>query len=274
MSTLTNCPVCNSSSHNEIFKNGRDFILRCIKCGFAWRKSYPSFSEASNLYQKESYFDERGMGKFYKDQLLKFGFVKKHVHKKAKILDFGCGMGEFLRICKKRGLKSVGYDVSTYVAREVSKKYKVPIFSARLSKNVFKKEEFDAIVMFGVIEHVPEFVRILQCFNYWLKKDGFLFITTPNIDNWDARLFGKYWYGFERRVSEHINYFSPTSIKKVLEESNFCTEKILPWGFVRSFNFLMTKVSSGKINTVPFVGKKSIFFPMIDMMVVAQKREN
>ena len=103
----------------------------------------------------------------------------------------------------------------------------------------------------------------------WLKKGGLIFITTPNIESWDARLLGRYWYGF-KKIPEHVNYFSPESIGKVLNNNGFSDIKILSWGFKRSLSFLLNK-GLGITKVPKFLKKFSLFIPGIDMMVVAKK---
>ena len=54
-------------------------------------------------------------------------------------------------------------------------------------------------------------------------------VQVPNIDSWEARAFGSYWFGLE--IPRHLSHFSPRSLRKLmhlsgLEEAWFKTASI------------------------------------------------
>lgn len=104
-----------------------------------------------------------------------------------------------------------------------------------------KKNYFDGIVCFDVLEHIVNFQQVIGFFSFWLKKGGYLFITTPKIQSFERRILGRFWYGF-KKIPEHINYFSPQSMKIILEDNSFEIIKIKPFGFVRSLDFLLNQI--------------------------------
>ena len=119
----------------------------------------------------------------------------------------------------------------------------------------------------------------LKAISKTLTPNGFLFLTTPNLKSWDAKLLSKYWYGY-KKIPEHVIFFSPESIKYALENNGFEVVKIKTWGFERDVNFLVKKISLYlPILNRPLsflvkflkIGKKSLYLPVTDMMVVAKK---
>ena len=123
-----------------------------------------------------------------------------------KILDIGCAYGYFLSACVEAGISEVyGVDVSL-AAIQKSK----GLERAKVSQLDFSKEEsyfdsgsFDAVTAFDVIEHVEDegfFIR--QAYRI-LKKDGLLFLITPNGDSWPRDIYMKLIYG--RDDPTHIN---------------------------------------------------------------------
>ena len=100
-------------------------------------------------------------------------------------------------------------------------------------------------MLFDVIEHVKDFRKMLKFFRYWLKPQGTVVITTPDIKSWDARLLGENWDSFHK-IPEHIYFFSPYALSLVLQEEGFGSVKVINWGFVRSIGFVMEKEFWGK----------------------------
>lgn len=106
-------------------------------------------------------------------------------NKKVKILDIGCGMGQFLWFLKKHGYQNfLGVDISAqciaFCREKVTKKVKLinnlPNFLAK------RQNKFELIVMNDVLEHFPkqEVIEILEKVFQALKKNGQFFIKTPN----------------------------------------------------------------------------------------------
>lgn len=111
--------------------------------------------------------------------------LSKSISKTDKILDIGCNFGTLLNKFDKAGYENLfGIDTNAS-AIERGKKY-YPNVKSGLSpydgENLpFEDESFDVILMFDVIEHIPELERFLteQVFRC-LKPDGKFIFQTPN----------------------------------------------------------------------------------------------
>jgi ubiquinone/menaquinone biosynthesis C-methylase UbiE len=101
-----------------------------------------------------------------------------------KVLDAGCGTGYGLRILKEAGAaQTVGVDVSADAVAQASEAMSdehIEVLQADLKELPFSDGEFDLIVCFEVIEHVPEREVILDELARVLAADGVLCISTPN----------------------------------------------------------------------------------------------
>lgn len=271
--------VCGSKSGRGILRKQGYTIVQCKECHFAILKKYPKLGSLRSLYS-HNYFKDKIEEDHLADSQHKYNLVSKYFRReKPRILDFGCGTGNFAKICKNRGNVIYGYDLSEYAASYIKKKYGIPAKSGKLHKEIYSKSYFDSICLFDVIEHMPNFRKATEIFCHWLKPGGYLILTTPNIESWDARLLGPRWYGFTK-IPEHINYFSPTSIKMLLEENGFKIEKINTIGFARSIDFILGKLFKEKgllqkmikkIVDVFGVGKKIFYIPATDMIIIAKK---
>lgn len=109
-------------------------------------------------------------------------------YEKLKILDYGCGVGTISLYLASRGHNVIGLDVSKNAikaAKTNAKKLKlknVKFFLAdKINRNKMKKM-FDLVLMIEVIEHVPDDKKVIKEVSSYLKKDGYLILTTPSIE--------------------------------------------------------------------------------------------
>jgi len=107
--------------------------------------------------------------------------------KGKKILDIGIAYGFYGIILKKRfGFNVAGGELKERIKKYCSlcNKYRIKVKPVDLLKNKlpFNKSEFDTIVLAEVIEHVPIApYNIFKTVGPYIKKNGYLLITTPNI---------------------------------------------------------------------------------------------
>jgi SAM-dependent methyltransferase len=108
-----------------------------------------------------------------------FGFIDEG---NGKVLDIGCGTGEFLSHFNEKWTK-YGIEISDFARKLAEEKGVITDFE-------LKDNFFDLIIFRGTIQHIPDPIhRIEQCF-YWLKEGGGLvFLATPNTNSWVYRLF-------------------------------------------------------------------------------------
>src|SRR6185437_11195440 len=69
-----------------------------------------------------------------------------------------------------------------------------------------------------VIEHVRDPADFLERVRRVLKPGGVVFIATPSIDSWSARLLGRQWMEYK---PEHLFYFNPATLTRLMERSGY-----------------------------------------------------
>ena len=85
----------------------------------------------------------------------------------------------------------------------------------------------DFVVCFEVLEHLynpKEFIA--QCYRL-IRERGFLVLTCPNVKGFDISTLGTLSGTFDH---EHLNYFHPTSLSRLLEENHFKIVELLTPG--------------------------------------------
>ena len=164
-----------------------------------------------------------------------------------RVLDVGCGFGDFLSSVQKRGAKISGVDISGYALAQARRRVhgvlkKVDVARQRLP---FKNDWFDAITIFDVVEHLHSPMFLFSEAFRVLRPGGVLFITTPNHQGWlrsvTTRIFpddpthvnvraSRYWAkrlfeaGFrDLRVQGAILHGLPPlpGVRRTLEQWNF-----------------------------------------------------
>jgi 2-polyprenyl-3-methyl-5-hydroxy-6-metoxy-1,4-benzoquinol methylase len=89
-------------------------------------------------------------------------------------------------------------------------------------------DKFDLIIAGEIIEHLPNPARSLAELRAVLRPDGQLLVTVPNslsIKTALRALLGREWVH-----PDHLYYFSPATLTKLLETSGFITTKMKYYG--------------------------------------------
>jgi SAM-dependent methyltransferase len=128
-----------------------------------------------------------------------------------RVLDLGCFDGGFLRYL------SPGWDVSgvepSRAAADVARRHGVRILGPTIeSVGPEYDATFDAIVVFDVMEHLTDPVRVLREVRRLLAPGGVVLIETGDANAPHWRLAGRdYWYS---GIVEHVGFFNKRSIAR------------------------------------------------------------
>lgn len=108
------------------------------------------------------------------------------LEKKGRMLDLGCGGGDYAKMARDLGFDLIACDIHSdgfgYHDEMVFVKTDI---NDRLP---FMDSSFDYVLFFEVIEHLRNPYYVLSEINRILEKKGALFISTPNILNLKSRM--------------------------------------------------------------------------------------
>lgn len=167
----------------------------------------------------------------------------------GKILDAGCGNGEFSAFIRELGFKVVGIDIATPAIERAQKVCPDASFyiGSLEEKLPFHDGEFDAIWCTEVLEHLFDVHACLSESNRVLREGGVLILTVPFhglLKNLAIVLSG-----FERHFNpylSHIRFFTKRSLTECLTRAGF--EPVLwrgigrMWPLYKSFFVVARKV--------------------------------
>lgn len=214
---------------------------------------FPELNELGKYYESEDYISHTdGTRNLFEKvyQLVKkktlndkIGWIKSKHSNIQKILDIGCGTGDFLFRANQEGWKVFGFEPNEK-AKAISKSKNINLID---DLDSFEKHTFDVITMWHVLEHVPDLDKQIKQIKSLLKPNGILIIAVPNFKSYDAQFYKSDWAAYD--VPRHLWHFSKTAIKKIFKNYQMELIHIKPMYFDSFYvSLLSEKYKTGKMN--------------------------
>ena len=222
--------------------------MYCRACQLGQLAPLPNAEELEALYASPHYFagsDRIGYADYLSDapqfartfrlkaeRLLRYGPVQN-------LLEVGCGPGYFLHAALAAGVPHVvGVDRNRWAIDEAWRGG-LEAYVGSLDA-VPRERTFDAVVMLDLLEHIADPVAFLAEVRARLSPGGRVFIMTPNIRSLLARVSGRRWVSL--KVPEHVYYYSPRSIRRLLESAGFAVLSVRGTGQYVTLPFLLSRL--------------------------------
>lgn len=207
---MSECKICNQTNSRFLLTKNGYSIKQCQSCGTCFIDKRIKSEKLAEIYSEQYY-----QGKPTQNWINRLAQIKKY-KKQGNLLDFGCGVGDFLKKASK-DFKAIGLEISKSACAEATRK-NLLVFNVSL-KNLKPKQPFDVITMWDSIEHLKNPKSTLRQIKNLLKPGGLLAISTVNIKSLFFNIFKENWRYLI--PPEHLFYFSPKSITKLLENLGF-----------------------------------------------------
>jgi len=150
-------------------------ILDCKTCSYRFYHPF-SLQAQPEFYENLSHNDT-----YYLEEKWEFEIALSKLKKGMKVLEIGCGEGNFLEMAYNHGIFIEGLDTGKNLLTE--SKSGIPIHKQVIE--TFAQDhanEFDAIVSLQVLEHLTEIQNFINASLYCLKPTGKLILAVPNIE--------------------------------------------------------------------------------------------
>ena len=162
-------------------------------------------------YLEVTYSEDRAPKSGYPDLLAEH--VMQNVFRQpGRLLDIGCGRGDFLNAFSKVGFDVAGIDISPS-APDFSPDHTVKVVDLEREPLPFEKASFDFVFTKSVVEHLRSPVTFLERAFDALKPGGVIVAMTPS---WIHNAWGPFYIDHT-----HVTPFTAPSLKDALTFAGF-----------------------------------------------------
>ncbi len=275
------CPACGNDNYEiHAVVDGSFRFCRCLSCRAIYQN--PRLNESGIQAQYDAnYFATSNVCSGY----LNYGDTSEQQRKTAvwlwnqahrlirelprRVLDVGCGSGEFLNEGMRRNLECWGIDL--YMP-SVKPRYR--FVAGDFTRADLPAKFFDLIVFNDSFEHFLGPNLPLQRCEEVLLPDGYILINTPDPDSWLARISGRSWISLKH---EHLVIYPRSVLARLLDQHHFlnprriASRQYADWTYLkprlRRLAPALTRVLDGLL--VP-VAEKQFLAPTGGMIMIAR----
>jgi SAM-dependent methyltransferase len=226
------CDLCQGRSHRPLYEVNGFSIVRCASCGLVFVDPAPRPEALIALYDEGYWEDPAKVGY---DGYRAAELRKRHHYRgllrqieaivpPGEMIEIGSAYGYFLDEARARGWRVRGVEPSTHAAQQARDQFGLEIFVAPFTELPFEPDSCDAIVLWDVIEHLPNPRETVERASACLRAGGALAISTGDIRSLSARLHGADWSLLT--PPWHQYYFSKKTIQRMLEHASLELVKI------------------------------------------------
>lgn len=155
---------------------------------------------------------------------------------KNKILEIGCGTGITGKILKEenKAVEVIGIEKIANIAKQAEKNIdKVITADIEILELPFANEYFDYIITADILEHLYNPSAVLDKLKKYIKKDGCIIASIPNIRYWkilrNLIVKGEWTYCSDGILDEtHLRFFTKKSITKLFQSAGLSIDTIKP----------------------------------------------
>lgn len=144
-----------------------------------------------------------------------------------KVLDVGCADGYLSEKMLYNECEVIGIEIDLEAAENAKKYCKEVICGDAEFIELPEEYEkyFNVMVFADILEHLKDPSAVLERFKKYLKDDGYIIVSLPNISNWRMRfrfLFGNFEYEDKGILDGgHLRFFNEKSAKKLLTDTGY-----------------------------------------------------
>lgn len=226
--SLPACRICGASTTPAGEKrstfSGRVFALgHCERCRFSfvvdprddfetlYGDAYYRGEGADPLVAYEGEIDDPRTIRLYEWRgLEKIIRSLTDVGPRTRWLDFGSGLGGFVRYLRLRGIDAVAHDQG-WAAQRLREEGVPSLAADELERAA---GSFDVVTAIEVVEHTPNPIGELEAMAALLRPGGLLFLTTGNA----ARLRGRLRDWDYVLPDIHVSFFEPETLVRALRQ--------------------------------------------------------
>jgi SAM-dependent methyltransferase len=243
LQTDSTCPVCSASTTRCLYPDARDYVTRhafqvhvCDVCRTAFTFPVP---DRMDEYYPARYrrFTRPALATLKALYRIRAKGWDRSSAKPGTVLELGCGDGLMLQALAERGWRVMGTERTEESAR----------FARESGIDVLvdshdpwpRDRRFDLVIMFQVLEHLPDPVQRLTRCRGLLNEGGRIIVGVPNFGSWQSEWAREHWFHLD--VPRHLVHLSPGALRAAAEQAGLRVESLSfrsfehdPYGWIQS----------------------------------------
>lgn len=255
------CLICTGQSFTPKLRGCEDLYLRtryvvdygvCASCGLVQQTPIPA---STGEFYPTSYPMHHSRGRLFmlaRKLLIRGCYFEPGPGDADKVLlDFGCGDGSYLESIKGRVGQRIGFEAAPGQARQVGAQLGIAVTSTHGDTATVPDASVDILTAHFVMEHLTDLEGAFAFWRRALKPGGRLHLAVPNIDCFEARLFGNKWHGLDS--PRHISFPSADNMATLASKHGFRIVR-RSWGvFPNTWAASLATVVTGHYNSKLFM---------------------
>lgn len=223
------CPLCQHERCRPLFVHGEEQHVRCLRCGLIYVNPRQVRGEIEAFYGEEYY--ALGQKIDYEARVGFFAGVAARLESQVRpgrLLDIGCGYGQFLLACRQRGWQVAGVELGAAAcarAREAG----LEVFCGTLAQAGYPENNFDVVTLWNVLDHLAEPLAEVREIRRVLRPGGLICFRVPNAVfhlrvKGVLRLLGV--LGVRDVTTFHLISLTPRTARLLLERGGFTAVRV------------------------------------------------
>ena len=228
------CDLCGSDRWEKVI-SGHDHLtglpgsfqfVRCLECGLV-RQNPRLIPSALDAYYPEHYPSFARSVESRRNVIRRLDHrygQRKRVRvvtrfcRTGRVLDVGCGTGDFLWEMNHTGnWQTLGVEPNPYACGHVRRVLGLDVICGTLGTASLASDAFDVVTMWNTLEHVHDPKHNFKQAHRVLRPGGFLVFSVPVMHSLLRQWFGPYWAEWD--LPRHMTIFSRQTVERFLRET-------------------------------------------------------
>lgn len=262
------CNLCNSEDIEIIFSHPKDRaqvkginftptssdfgvfykLARCKNCNILFSLLDNKAIDVKQLYSESKddlYLSQAAQRNITYKKIL--SHIKSFLSDNSRLLDIGCSYGLFLKLARGEGLQVYGVELSKDACRYCRDTLGLNVYCGDVKDIDFPENYFDVITAIEIIEHMQSPNDFIFKIHKILKPGGVLYLVTPNIESFSAKLIGYRWWSYRRM---HLYYFSKSTLYQFLERNGFLALSSRPYKKTFKIGYIIHQLNRAEYNKI------------------------